>query len=112
MFTLDRRANVLNVSRQSVLPTKFVTKITEDVPRSTSLVRLLFLFSLDNFLTILIYFADQFSAESEVQAFFTAMGSGSPADVADEAAGGDDDTFEKTEEVKLYFTTFYHFKVN
>lgn len=51
-----------------------------------------------------IFFPDQFSSEGDVQSFFTALGSGSPQDVPDESAGGDDEAFETTQEraVTLY----------
>jgi hypothetical protein len=45
-------------------------------------------------------YVDQFSTESEVQSFFTALGSGSRAEIADEAAGGDDAEFERKDEVR------------
>lgn len=47
---------------------------------------------------------DEFSQESEVQRFFTALGGGSIADIPDESAGGDDEQYESNEErtVTLY----------
>lgn len=47
---------------------------------------------------------DEYSPESEVQSFFTALGGGSQADIPDESAGGDDEKFETNEEkiVTLY----------
>ncbi|CAH0404138.1 unnamed protein product [Chilo suppressalis] len=41
---------------------------------------------------------DQYSSEVDVQKFFTTLGSGAPNTVPEEAAGGDDQTFEKNEE--------------
>ncbi|XP_047542944.1 actin depolymerising venom protein gelsolin 1-like [Vanessa atalanta] len=41
---------------------------------------------------------DQYSSESDVQKFFTYLGSGSKDLVPEESAGGDDQTFEKNEE--------------
>ncbi|XP_028171676.1 gelsolin-like, partial [Ostrinia furnacalis] len=42
--------------------------------------------------------SDQYSSEVDVQKFFTALGSGAPNSVPEENAGGDDQTFERSEE--------------
>lgn len=53
---------------------------------------------------ISIFILDQFSDTSEVQRFFTILGSGSPEEVPDADAGGDDAEFENNENkvVTLY----------
>jgi len=51
-----------------------------------------------------VHVIDEFSTEHEVESFFTALGSGSPASVPEESAGGDDEQFETSQErtVVLY----------
>ncbi|XP_067013400.2 gelsolin, cytoplasmic isoform X2 [Anabrus simplex] len=51
-----------------------------------------------------VYVIDAYSNEAEVAKFFEELGSGSPSDVPDESAGGDDESFEKNQEsvVTLY----------
>jgi len=51
-----------------------------------------------------VHVIDEFSTQNEVESFFTTLGSGSPGDVPEESAGGDDEQFESTEErtVTLY----------
>ncbi|XP_063391915.1 gelsolin, cytoplasmic-like isoform X1 [Cydia fagiglandana] len=41
---------------------------------------------------------DQYSTETDIQKFFTALGSGSKDSVPEESAGGDDQAFERSEE--------------
>ncbi|XP_026475030.1 gelsolin isoform X2 [Ctenocephalides felis] len=47
---------------------------------------------------------DEFSSQTDVEGFFEALGSGSAAAIPEEAAGGDDQEFERSEEqaIKLY----------
>lgn len=45
-----------------------------------------------------IHIIDESATDGEIEDFFSALGGGSPADVPDEHAGGDDEEFEKNEE--------------
>lgn len=42
-----------------------------------------------------LFVLDESAREEEVQEFFQELGSGSPATIADETSGGDDEQFEK-----------------
>lgn len=51
-----------------------------------------------------VHIIDEASSDDEIQEFFTKLGSGSPAEVPEESAGGDDQEFEASQEraVTLY----------
>lgn len=61
----------------------------------------------------IIFFSDESASGDEVEAFFAGLGGGSPDDVADEAASGDDAAFERSEAVsfkKFAFLQIYVIK--
>lgn len=106
MYTWGRRANVLNASRLSVLPTRSGTKTTQEELGCMLLVRYYQAFHLSwvSRLNAVVFFPDEFSSQDDVNEFFEILGSGSPADLPDESAGGDDEAFEAAQEkvVTLY----------
>lgn len=55
------------------------------------------------------FLKDSDSSTSEVQEFFDELGGGSPDEVADSSAGGDDAAFESSLEKKLALHRFLTF---